>query len=71
MTDSLELDIAIKRAGIKRKDVADALGLTLTGFFNKLHNKTEFKLSEISAICSLLCLSSQQRDKIFFAANVD
>ena len=67
MTDSLELDYAIKKAGLDRQKVAGLLGVSQMAFFNKIHNKTEFKASEIMALKKMLHLSDRQRDKIFFA----
>ncbi len=71
MTDTLELDIAIKRAGLTRGQVAKYLGQTMTTLFNKMHNKVEFKASEIAKIKALLNLSNDQRDRIFFNFDVD
>lgn len=67
MTDSLELDYAIKKAGLNRQKVAGLLGVSQMAFFNKIHNRTEFKASEIVALKKLLNLSNEQRDRIFFA----
>jgi hypothetical protein len=71
MTNTLELDIAIKRAGYNRAQVAKALNLTMTTLFNKIHNKVEFKASEIAKLKALLNLSNEQRDLIFFTLDVD
>ena len=71
MTNTLELDYAIKRAGLDREKVAKILGISITTLFNKLHNKVEFKASEIAKLKSLLNLTKEQRDMIFFANNVD
>ena len=70
MTDSLELDYAIKKAGLDRQKVAGLLGISQMAFFNKIHNRTEFKASEIEALKQALHLSNEQRDKIFFAHDV-
>lgn len=71
MTNTLELDYAIKRAGLDREKVAKILGIGVTTLFNKLHNKVEFKASEIAKLKTLLNLSKEQRDMIFFANGVD
>ena len=71
MTDSLELDYAIKKAGLDRQKVAGLLVVSQMAFFNKIHNRTEFKASEIVALKELLNLSNEQRDRIFFAKGVD
>ncbi len=71
MTNTLELEIAMKRAGISRPDVAKKLGISVMALFNKLHNKSEFRASEIAKLSNLLNLSSEQRDAIFFTYLVD
>lgn len=71
MTNTVELEVAIKRAGLSRLDVAKAAGITQTAFFNKLHNKSEFKASEILAIKQVLGLSNEKVADIFFANVVD
>ena len=71
MTNTLELDIALKRAGVTRLEVAKQLGISVTAFFNKLHNKTEFKASEIAILKKVLNISEEERDKIFFDCTVD
>lgn len=71
MTDEIELDYAIKKAGLNRAEVARGLQISATALFNKIHNKTEFKASEIVALKKMLHLSDRQRDKIFFAAFAD
>ena len=71
MTDSLELDYAIKKAGLDRQKVAGLLGISQMAFFNKIHNRTEFKASEIAALKQALHLSNEQIDKIFLAHCVD
>lgn len=71
MTDTLELEVAIKRARLTRWDVARILKMSCSAFFNKLHNKSEFKASEIVALQKLLQLSNAQRDRIFFTKFVD
>lgn len=71
MTDALELDYAIKKAGLDRPKVAKILGISLMALFNKIHNRSEFKASEIAKMKQALHLSNEQRDKIFFAHDVD
>ena len=54
--------------GLNRAEVAKGLQISAMALFNKIHNKTEFKASEIEALKQALHLSNEQRDKIFFAA---
>ena len=67
MTDTFELEKAIRQKGLSKKQVAKELGLTEQGFLLKLNNTNEFKASEIQKICVLLDCS---RD-IFFVQNVN
>lgn len=68
MTDSEALKKIIKSKGLKLKYVAEYLGLSAYGFQLKIENKQEFKTSEISALCELLCITNlKEKEKIFFA----
>lgn len=63
MTNTVELEIAILRKGLTKKEVAKYLGLSEQGFLLKLKNSTEFKASEIQALVDLLELPDKS---IFF-----
>ena len=65
MTDTLELEFAIKRVGLTRKEIALKLGISQMGLFNKINNITEFKASEIDKLADLLNLDVKKRDRIF------
>lgn len=67
MTNTLELEIAIKRRGLSKKAVAKYLGLSEQGFLLKLNNSTEFKASEIQSLVELLELPDKS---IFFEKSV-
>ena len=68
MTNTLELEIAIKRAGIRKKDIAKLLGLSVMGLYKKTNNLSEFKASEISKLVTTLKISTlEEKEKIFFA----
>lgn len=72
MTDTLELEIAIKRAGLTKEEVAKRLNLSNMGFYQKLNNITEFKASEISRLYDILNLKSlEEQQQIFFKREVD
>lgn len=60
----------IAESGLRKQDVADKLGLSGTGFRNKLQGETEFVLSEIETLQQILHLNNQERDEIFFSADV-
>lgn len=67
MTNTFELEKAIRVKGLTKKAVALSLGLTEQGFLLKLNNKNEFKASEIQFLCEMLDCSKD----IFFASNVN
>lgn len=66
MTDTVELEVAMKRAGKSKRETAKALGLSKMGLYKKIQNETEFKASEIAALTEFLGLSAEERDAIFF-----
>lgn len=68
MTDTLALEMAIRKKGITKKQVAIHLGLSEQGFLLKLTNKNEFKASEIDKLVSLLKLED---NSIFFKKNAN
>lgn len=63
MTDTLALEMAIRKKGFTKKEVATHLKLSEQGFLLKLTNRNEFKASEIDILCELLDLKS---NSIFF-----
>jgi len=67
MTNRDELDKAIKEAGVKLSAICERCGFTYATFRSRRSGETEFTVSEINAICELCHLSSEQRDRIFFA----
>lgn len=46
------LEAEISKSGIRKKDLANAIGLCPKALSNKLTGKTEFCLSEVEIICS-------------------
>ena len=66
MTNSLELELQIKRIGISKKELAEKLNISEMSLFNKVRNVTEFKASEIVALTDILKLTKEQREIIFF-----
>lgn len=69
--DRALLFAAIERSGIKQYKLAEALNLSRTGFGLKVSGENDFKMGEIAALSKVLNLNAQERDKIFFADNVD
>ena len=56
----------IEQSSTNKSAIAEALGITRQGLYNKLEGEKEFKVSEIKIISSMLCLTSAERDAIFF-----
>lgn len=69
MTNTIELEVAIKRSGLTKRKIAKKLGLSEMGFYKKVNNITEFKASEIALLCEVL--SIENKDKIFFSQDVE
>ncbi len=70
MVNSNMLKKKIDDSGMKIKYVAVQIGLTPAGFYKKINNESEFKVSEVVAITRVLGLSSNERDEIFFGSDV-
>lgn len=68
-TDSFQN--AMRRSGFTLETLSAELALSRTGLFNKIHNKTEFKASEIAKIAMLLKLKNAEKAQIFFAVDVE
>ena len=71
MTNTTLLEKYIEKSGYKKSYIAEQIGLTAWGFMLKVNNKSEFKASEIDALCKLLKISNKDRMAIFFATKVD
>jgi ribosome-binding protein aMBF1 (putative translation factor) len=67
MTDVIEFDYALKKAGLSREDVAKALKITKTALFNKVHNKSQLRQSELATMYDILHLDTlEKQQRIFF-----
>ena len=67
VTDTLQLEMAIRRAGLTKLEVAKKLNLSKMGLYQKMNNITEFKASEIAILYKLLNLKSlEEQQQIFF-----
>ena len=67
MTDVIEFDYALKKAGLSREDVANALKITKTALFNKIHNKSQFRQAELAKMYEILHLDTlEKQQRIFF-----
>lgn len=61
----------IETSGHSKSEIAEMLGITRQGLYNKLSGESEFKSSEIKILSMLLSLTLEERDHIFFADYVD
>ena len=72
MTNTAELKKIIDESGIKKKHIAQRLGLSYYGLQLKIEGKNEFKQKEITVLCDILNIDSlKQKDRIFFTQEVD
>ena len=71
MTNTLELELAVKRAKVTKKEVATALKISSMSLYKKINNITEFKASEIYKLTDVLKLDLKVRELIFFARDGD
>ena len=68
MTNTMLLNKKIDESGYKRIYIAKAIGLkSAYGLAKKIRNESEFKASEINALCELLKIDSEEKEAIFFA----
>lgn len=66
MVKTQELEEIIKSSGLKKKYIANQLGVTVYGLSLKINNIHEFKLSEFVKICDILNITDpQKRSEIF------
>jgi transcriptional regulator with XRE-family HTH domain len=68
VTDTLTLELYIKKKGYTKKEIAALLGLSFNGFMLKVNNVNEFKASEIKQLCEILDLKDTS---IFFKDKVN
>lgn len=72
MTDTELLKEWIARSGLKLSYIAQYMGLSRMGLYNKINNRRPFNQYEIEALCKLLKIrSAQEKVAIFFATHVD
>lgn len=68
MTNTKLLNEHIEKSGYKKSYIAKVLGLSAYGLAKKIQNETEFKASEINALCGLLgIVKPEEKEAIFFA----
>ena len=68
LTNTELLEQYIRDSGYKRSYIAKTLGLSPYALAHKIHNRSEFKSSEISALCLLLGIETlEKKEAVFFA----
>lgn len=67
MIDTIKLEMSITKARITKRELAKQLGISEMSLYNKIHNISEFKASEIRHLSEILELSDRDRQAIFFA----
>ena len=66
MTNTELLRKKIDESGYKLTYIAEQCGLTYQGFMNKVNNKSDFTAPEIGILRTLLKLSPEEVERIFF-----
>lgn len=61
----------IDKSGYKRSYIANCLELNSYTLAMKINGQSEFKVSEINALCELLNIDADERNEIFFAKQVE
>lgn len=72
MTDTVLLKKKIKDRGVKLGFLVERLNTSYHWLNQKIENKRDFKAWEIIAMCEVLEITDlEERDRIFFAKNVE
>lgn len=72
MTNTGLLQQAVNDSGKKYQYLAEKLKISRNALHKKINNRSEFKASEIFALCEELNISSpEKKDAIFFAKDGD
>lgn len=67
MTDTELLKKKINESGLRFNFIAEKLGLSRSGLYQKINGNNEFTQSEIVKLCKILNIKSiQERQVIFF-----
>jgi transcriptional regulator with XRE-family HTH domain len=68
MTDSKRLKDVVKASGLKKKFIAERIGVSYRSYLNKENGISQFYSDEICIIKDLLRLTVQEATEIFFAS---
>ena len=71
MTNTAKLQGKMRECGYSLEKLANIVGISPTGLFNKVHNQSEFLVSEVQTISAVLNLSQEDVNVIFFGEDVE
>jgi hypothetical protein len=71
MVNTKMLQQEMRKKGYTLETLAGKIGRSRTGLFNKIHNKSDFRITEINAIIDVLKLKKSEANQIFFATRVE
>ena len=68
MINSELLEKKIQASGLKKKYIAEQLGISLRSLHRKIGNESSFTVRQITILCKVLKITTlTEKDKIFFA----
>lgn len=70
MTNKTELEVAIVRSGLTKREIAKRLGISEMGLYKKINNLSEFKSSEIESLAKILLINNMDDIKNIFLHNM-
>ena len=71
MVDTISLEKKISESGYRTGYIIEKLGISRQAFDFKKRNKRKFRTAEIYVLCSLLNISDDEKQGIFFANEVN
>lgn len=67
MFDSNKFDEAVQKSGLKKRYLAEQIGMSYDTFLKKTGGVVEWKVGEAQAVSKVLRISVAERNAIFFA----
>lgn len=64
--DKSALNKAIKRSGYCKGYIVEQLGISWSTWCSRLKGETAFKVCEVKVLCTLLNLTEEEKNKIFY-----
>lgn len=65
------LNDTVKQSGLKKKAIAERMGISNYTLGMKLSGVRKFNIDEVAALCKILTISEERRNAIFFNHCVD